>query len=573
VGDKQDRFPWDKEPYVDPVKATERAIRAAQPRRVDPKNAAVKAWADKAFNDEIELVKNASDRNDQLFKSSANLFEIVAAGALSEYDVIASLRDACDHNGLAHDDGEHGVEATIKSGRRHGYDSPRDLSQVGKRQGHNGFHLEDAPVKTVSLTDAFDLERGFWTSRESLQQIYLAALSRMCSPWSVLGYCAARALALVPASAVLPPIVGGRGSLNWFCALTSESGGGKSSSLDVATELVSSHVYTRNLGSGEGLVDSFFCKEDDDHLNGRRESVMFVADEMDGMTALGQRQGSTLMSTLRTAFSGGTLGFSYRGNRSHLESHSYRATLVIHVQPARAGALFGDRHGGTLQRFMWFPARDPRATAETPPFPGALTLPSPASGIFRYGGELQVPYETVELIRDERARANAGIESDPLGGHALYIREKFAYALAILDGRDKMTSDDWRLAGIASKVSDHTREWVEFEMRAIQDDDATERGRLQGVSMVAADEQRASHGAQRINTAAEWALRKIKEASQETDGVPQRDLSRVVSDKNRRYLQAALENLEQRHLIKSEEVKGARGPSGKVWRLVDDEPF
>lgn len=548
----KDRFPWDNEPYIDPVKATERAIRAAQPRRVDPKNAAVKAWADTAFNDEIKKLRSTSEgRNDQLFKSSANLFEIVAAGALSEYDVIAALRDACDFNGLARDDGEHTVTATIKSGRRHGYDSPRDLSQVGKNKGLNGFHIEDAPVQTVSYESIFDLERGFWTERDSLKAIYIGALARMCAPWAVLGYCAARALTMVRPHCTLPALIGGPGSLNWFCAITAKSGGGKSSSAAVARELVDFPVIPRNLGSGEGIVDAYVkpANKETGEPKGLHESIMFTADEIDTVKALKDRQGSTLMGTIRQAFTSEKLGTSNRTASSlHLDAHSYRMTLALNVQPARAGTLMDDQHGGTLQRIMWFPGTDARIDAQVPDMPGALLLPSPSKWL--YPRDLRIPYEAIELIRDERARAMRG-EQNALDGHALFIREKFAYALAVLDGRDEMTLDDWRLAGTASRVSDRTREWVMYELEQAEEDEAAKRGALAGVSQHAADERKTDMVARRKSRIAKWVLSKL-----ESGPLTNRQLTQAISSRDRPWLQTVLESLEQDGLTVHDVAKG-----------------
>src|SRR6185312_1566665 len=176
-----------------------------------------------------------------------------------------------------------------------------------------------------------------------------------------------------------------------------------------------------------------------------------------------QRAGATLPSILRSGFSGSTLGFSYRAASDlHLRKHTYRMTLVVSVQPRKAGALMDDIYGGTLQRFMWFPGSDRRITSQIPPKQGSLTLPSPSA--WQFERELKVPYEAIELIRDEAERRNRG-ESDDIEGHALLIREKFAYALAVLDGRgDSITEEDWRLAGIASRVSAHTRDWVRYEL-------------------------------------------------------------------------------------------------------------
>lgn len=544
------RMPWDEEPFIDHKAATEAAIAAAQSPRVDINGAPVTSYARKAFDEETAKVRDNIDaRNNALFKSTAALFEIVAAGALDETTVWNAMIDACHTNGLIRDDGEHSVTATIKSARRHGMDNPRDLSHVGTKV--NGFTLINEPVQSVSLDTVIQIERGFWTQRESLQHIYLGALARMCSPWAVLGYCAARVLTLVRPVTVLPPLIGGPGSLNWFCAITANSGGGKSSVAAVARELVDEYVLQRNLGSGEGMIDAYVKPADKETgaPRGRHESVMFVADEIDNMHALGMRAGSTLSSILRTGFSGGTLGFSYRtASDMHLDAQSYRMTLAVNVQAARAGALMDDIHGGTLQRFMWFPSTDPRITPEIPLMPGALELPPHSAWL--YPRELTIPYEAVELIRDEHARRNRE-ESDTLDSHALFLREKFAYALAVLDGRDEMSSEDWRLAGIASRVSDHTRGWVAGQLKQFTEDEASERGRLQGVSATAADEEKTFRASQRINRIAAWALKKIADHK----GISPRELHNAMASRDRPYLPAALEMLQRSALIEQDNRK------------------
>lgn len=556
--DKSDRLPWEKEPYVDHAAATRRAIAAAQVRYTDPNSPAVQTYAQKALRDEADLVGRATGgRNNQLFKSTAALFELVAVGALDETIVVNAMRDACRANGYEQSDGAKAVEDTIKSGRRHGLDNPRDLSHIGTRT--NGFSLAVEPLKTIETV--IDIERGFWTRRESLKQIYIAALARMCSPWAVLGYCAARVLALVRPHTLLPPLIGGPGSLNWFCAIAANSGGGKGSAASSSRELVNEYVMQRNLGSGEGVIDAYVkpANKETGEPKGLHESVMFVADEVDTMHALGSRTGSTLPGIIRSGFSGETLGFSYRAaSNMHLEAQTYRMTLVISVQPARAGALMDDTNGGTLQRFMWFPGTDPRISSDIPVMPGALELPG--FGAWLYPRELTVPYEAIELIRDERSRAMRG-ERDVIDGHALFIREKFAYALAVLDGRDAMSLDDWQLAGIASRVSDHTRSWVAAQLERATEDEATERGRLQGVSSVAADEEKSFRATQRINRIANKALEKIKKVGDK--GMTRGDLNNGIAYRDRPYLQGALDMLARNGIINRAEDKRER------WMIND----
>jgi hypothetical protein len=288
---------------------------------------------------------------------------------------------------------------------------------------------------------------------------------------------------------------------------------------------------------------------------------MFVADEIDTMATLSQRAGATLPSILRSGFSGGTLGFSYRTASSlHLLKHSYRMTLVVSVQPAKAGALVDDVYGGTLQRFMWFPGIDRRVSSETPPMPASLTLPSPAA--WQFGRELKIPYETFELIKDEAVRRNQG-ESDDIEGHALYIREKFAYALAVLDNRyEQITSDDWVLAGIASRISTHTRKWVTFELLEAQEKKAAEEGRMQGVKFNASDEERTFQSNQRMARIGKLLRKKIYESE---NGLTQQELNRATAGRDKPYLAVVLDKLEATGTVKS--VPQGRG---KRWVWVGE---
>jgi hypothetical protein len=541
VTKKKDRMPWHDEPFVNLQAAHQHAMDAARHQPGDPNSPAVKAYVTNSLVKETDILSRATKghgvrpgrggRNDELFLSAANLFEFVAAGALTEGEVLGALENACRINGLIEDDGHGQFEKTVQSGRRKGLDNPRDLSHV-----------------------------GVWDSRLSLQQIYLAALSRMCPPWAVLGYCAARALALVRPHCVLPAVVGGPGSLNWFCAIAAKSGGGKSSSHAVARELVNDYVLQRNLGSGEGLVDAYVkpANKETGEPKGMHEAIMFVADEIDNMAALGSRNGATLNGNLRIGFTSDKLGFSYRqASDQHLDPHSYRMTLVVNVQPARAGALLDDVHGGMLQRFMWFPGIDHRIDVQTPEMPGALDLPSHSK--WMYPRTLQIPYEAKELIRDERMRAARG-ESDPLAGHALFIREKFAYALAVLDGRDEMSYDDWRLAGIASRVSDRTREWVVDEMEKAQHEDAAKRGELMGISQSSAEDAKANAHRDRMNRISNSVLKKIT-----TDGTPKRELTLAIAYRDRVWLPTVLDRLAEQGRIARADSKTA-----EIWKRVDE---
>lgn len=298
----------------------------------------------------------------------------------------------------------------------------------------------------------------------------------------------------------------------------------------VAAELVPHMVYQRNLGSGEGLVTSYQCK-DDDHPSGTRESVFFMADEIDNVAALGGRTGSTLLGTLRSAFSGEALGFSYatKGRDFHLEPQSYRLVMICSVQPRKAGALLNDDAGGTPQRFMWFPATDTRVRRRrgrvwiTP-----LALPSP--GDWLYPRTIQVPQVLEDEIMDHREAVHAGT-ANPLDGHALFCREKFAFALAMFEGRSEILVEDWKLAGVASNVSSFIRQSAVDAIREEVLNEAVARGMIRGVEMESADVEKLQAKIQRGERVLGWMLRKLDTAGEA--GIGQAAFAKMVAGRDR----------------------------------------
>ncbi len=404
--------------------------------------------------------------------------------------------------------------------------------------------LAVGPVVGMALTE---LENGFWQQRESLQHIYTAALSRMASPWATFGYSAARVLTRTPPTFTLPSIVGGPGSLNWFAVLAAFSGGGKGAATAVARVLIPGPIYTVNPGSGEGAVQAYAMRDDKGKLIGPREAVMFDATEIDSVTAVASRSGATLMAVLRQGFSGESLGFAYsdRPKAFTVDAGTYRMTLVIAVQPARAQSLFDGAGGGTPQRFMWFPAEDSRITADTPEwFPGPLTLPNARD--WGYPREITIPPEATKLIKAERAKGGRG-EQHALDGHALFCREKCAYALALLDGRLEMNSDDWELSGIVAAVSAHTRQQVAEQLAQGLRHQAEEDGALRGVSFEAADAEKIIAKSQRIGRVADRVLEKLGEAG---GRMKNRDLTNAIAYRDRSVLSLVLQRLVAEKRIK-----------------------
>jgi hypothetical protein len=99
-------------------------------------------------------------------------------------------------------------------------------------------------------------------------------------------------------------------------------------------------------------------------------------------------------------------------------------------------------YGASLHR------RDKRITAARARWPTdslgqQRTLPAVDTKRLPYNG-ISIPPEAELLICQVREQSMSG-DDNALDGHAVFCREKFAYALALLDGRTQMDSDDWKL--------------------------------------------------------------------------------------------------------------------------------
>lgn len=399
------------------------------------------------------------------------------------------------------------------------------------------------------------LEQDFWTARPQHELIFTAALSRMASPWATFACCTARALALVPPSIMLPPLVGGRGSLNWFAAITAKSAGGKGSAMAVARELVPGSIITKKIGSGEGMIECY------NRAPGKGDdppppviSVMFDVPEIDTLTAMSNRSGSTTMPILRSGFSGEELALSYRGRQSEaVAEHTYRMTLIASVQPSRAGSLFDDAGGGTPQRFMWFPGRDRRVTDDerfswpTDSLGLELTLSTnmPSNwDMVNAAGVVAIPDEARKEVRRDRAVKNSGSADDDgndLDGHAFFIREKVAFALAVLDQRLEIDLEDWRLAAIVMAVSNWNRGKVIEAVQESRENESRDRGKLRGVEAAAAELGKMQERTDSVQRVMNNVVDKIKRAM--PDGISNRDLTQRITSRDRGLLKGALDYL------------------------------
>lgn len=341
-----------------------------------------------------------------------------------------------------------------------------------------GSTTPDEPPTLAPFHPDVDPDRleQFWTSRDYLATIRAHARATRTSPDAVLACVLARTACEIGPHVVLPPIIGGVGSLNIYVGLVAASSGGKSSAIAATATLHQWRFVTKHLGSGEGLLHHFVTREkvkDDPDAPARwrvvqhTERVPAVVDEIDTLSALGARQGSTLLPALRSMWTGTDFGFGYADPTKALEvrAHTYRLAVIVGIQPGRAEALLDDTDAGTPQRFIWAPTTDPGAPDVRGESPGVLPWRVPTIALTNKGRvELDIDpgaYAQVDQAGLARLRANPDAED----GHKLFSQVKVAALLGLLDGRLGIDAEDWDLAETILARSSHTRAKVEDELK------------------------------------------------------------------------------------------------------------
>ncbi len=410
---------------------------------------------------------------------------------------------------------------------------------------------------------------GFWQERPVLQHIHTFARARMTSPLAVLGVVLTRVLVAVSPEYVLPPLVGGHGSLNQFLAIVGSSGSGKGAAETAGADAVDvvSYIDVQTAGSGEGLV-RLFGHRDKDEVFRDRQAVLLSVPEVDNLVALRSRQGATLMPVLRSAWSGEKLGFSYidQSKAIPLERHSYRLGVILGVQPGRAAPLLDESDGGTPQRFIWMPATDRDAPDETPADPGTWRikhLGSVLNAHFRARRQtdhlrtLTLPNSVVQEVRDNR-RANVRGEAHALDGHAMFARLKVAVAFALLAERAEVTEDDWRLSGVVMAVSDSTRAGVQQHLSAQARTSNLARARADGERTAVAEDVTAEHNTQRCSR---FVLKHLRVKGGHAS---RSEIRRALPSRDRQWFDDALARVIAAGQVVTEEVA-----SGERLRLTE----
>lgn len=354
----------------------------------------------------------------------------------------------------------------------------------------NGSTPHATTVAAKLAADGAHLPDEFWASRAALQHIRAAARSRLVAPDAVLGAILARVAAITPHMVEIPAIVGSPIGLTYYVGIVGPSSAGKSAAAAVAGELLPApdHILDRlPIGSGEGFVDILFDLVTEEGENGKKRKVkrqtrhaaIFHIDEGAVLADLGNRQGTTLLPTLRTAYSHGTLGNTNASSETKrvVDGKTYVYGVTLGIQPEWAGPLLADVAAGTPQRFVWVTASDTHAPDTAPDWPGELDWQPPPGDLLRQrsvirGGQQRFPLGVhpdiaKTIIDDRRATVRGETVHDAADAHRMLSQLKTAALLALLDKRVDVGPDDWHLAETIATTSRRIRQAIAGTLAAL----------------------------------------------------------------------------------------------------------
>jgi hypothetical protein len=391
-----------------------------------------------------------------------------------------------------------------------------------------------SPARAAVSLLSGNLPDEFWNGRPLLAALRSWAHAQAVAADSVYAVVRARLAVLVdPAvkvdTGILTPV-----SLNLLTVLLGASGAGKTTAANLGPQVVDwgrrVDVFEVTLGSGEGMADAYLGPAS---KGAPRSQVfkggLFTLDEGQALHDFRERSGSTLMSELRKAFSGTTLGQHNAGRDTKRQVRDYRFSLLANMQPSVAARLLGDHENGDPQRFTWFATTDPNIPDAAP------VVPVPQVPVMTHGWTMTVPASITAELRARRLAVARGEQlPDPLDSQRPACQAKEAGMLALLDSRTGVTEEDWRLAGMVMDVSDVLRRRVMRQAQARRQAEDEARGKAQGVREAAASTEKERR---LILNMAERIRDRLP-----VEGIGRGELSRsLTSKRNRRRFDPALD--------------------------------
>lgn len=321
------------------------------------------------------------------------------------------------------------------------------------------------------------LPTEFYDLAPNLKRVRQAALSRQTSPDAVLAVVLCRVAASIPPTVTLP----NRGTLDYVAALIGQPGQGKTVAFNAARDLVPDIGTPHDgltPGSGEGVAAAYVGTVDEQGVNPIvSRSALFTCDEGETLLTVGRRDGSTLFSTFRSAWSGSAFGSqnASRDRRRVVKSGQVRFALAVGFQPTFAADLLNDAHGGSPQRYLFAAVTHPAIVDKYVAFPEPISLSFA-------GTQAQLEYDVDDsILNGIRARRGAvgrcEVIPDPLESHRDLLTLKTAALLSNLIGTDAVTTELWQYATAVVDVSRKVRTRVLEQHRAALDAVRDERTR------------------------------------------------------------------------------------------------
>ena len=340
--------------------------------------------------------------------------------------------------------------------------------------------VRERPEEFKPDSNALILPQSFYDERSCLLEIQKYAHDRCAGADGVLYATLARLSGMVPPSCRVDAGILSPASLNLFVAAMGPPGGGKSSSASLAKGPYSAPVKMRfqdclPLGSGEGLVESYFEVVTMDDPSGAtyadrrpkqvkvkvktRSNAFFKADEGQAMVKMMEKSGSVLGETIRSLWVAATAGQANANaeTRRIMDEHTYSMGMLVGFQQSTVQDLLKDWAGGTPQRFVFCWTVDPTIPDE----PTHSWNPDEADDPpeFNVGGRpvLMAPAVTDEIRRTHLERKRGTATAPHMDEHDYLTKAKLAALLALMEGRECVLEDDWRLAGTMYEVSSNVR--------------------------------------------------------------------------------------------------------------------
>lgn len=463
--------------------------------------------------------------------------------------------------------------------RKQGYGSPLQQGYRGSDQDKSDWRsLTGASNQPgTPIIPPNDDDEQFWNSRPVFNHIRQFARSRLCPPFAVLSHVLLQVVGSIGPEVKLPPIIGGKGSLNLFVAIVGKSGDGKGMARAVAQECIIVHdpADSFTIGSGEGIAATYVKPTKVDELNvltGENEKMDSVAyirhraifhiAEVATLQEISSRGGSTIIGELNKMYIGESLGFQNRAKETRLpvRAHTYRACLTMDVQPGKASVLLDNEDTGFPQRFMFVEAKDPGLPDGDIDEPASLHWHTPVDLHAQRLNQDEIMVEVCESAKStiRLARRNV-VKGNADGGHHLQTQLKVAAALAILDGRSSVLDDDWFIAGYlmsrSARVLANLKVFKSEQFAASNKSRAEAEADREMVKARLMDDDANKRVSQAI-------LRKLS-----GEWMTAGELKRSIAARDRTHMENALEHLESINSIEVQEIPNRNGQIGKSYRI------